>query len=386
MFRGQDKIYCVNHPSVEAEVFCDTCSTMRGCSGYFCGECDKMVHKIFVTHQIANPNVCPDKKPCDKHPGHNTEEAFCWESKTFHCAECAHDANVESEVIPTAVDKALESLKVGYSQLEDNLKRLSDHRDKISSELNGDNNTNLEVQMEAVRTSIQSSFNHLRMMLEKREKVLLEEAENYFNTKITQFNEETTEITDAIEEGNVILGSFDSFLTAKKDAELLKKLVDARDKVGKVINVVEKSESHPVIHTETKVDFNGIEGFVEKILNMGKFVKITNMPAPLDFRYTEITLNSIKLTWDPLKTALPITYRVLYKETFDSDEKWTECYNGQKTECKCSHLRESTGYVFRVYAIYEESKSIYYNTCSARTVKALIIINNLIIIFHEIRS
>ena len=165
----QEKFFCNNHPGTEAVVFCEECSAISGCSGYWCRECDKKMHEMFPAHKRTEPRPF-EKKACKKHPNQNAEEIFCWETKTFHCPYCAWENKISGDNVPDAVDKVIRDSERNYQDLRNSLKTLSERKDKISFELNGEvNSKNLERQKQEAQSAIHSAFNQMRELLDQRE-------------------------------------------------------------------------------------------------------------------------------------------------------------------------------------------------------------------------
>ena len=75
-FKRREMFFCSNHPDVEAAIFCETCSAMQGCTGYWCKGCDDRVHTFFSGHKRVTPKRIKRDKMCDKHPGHSAEEIY----------------------------------------------------------------------------------------------------------------------------------------------------------------------------------------------------------------------------------------------------------------------------------------------------------------------
>ena len=118
----QEKFFCNSHPGTEAVVFCEECSAIPGCSGYWCRECDKKMHEMF--------------------PAHKRTELRPFEKKAEMC----------------------------FQDLRNSLKTLSEHRDKISFERDDDaNSDSLERQKEEAQSAIHSAFNQMRELLDQRE-------------------------------------------------------------------------------------------------------------------------------------------------------------------------------------------------------------------------
>lgn len=366
---------CNNHPNVEAVTFCEECRTMKGCSGYWCKECNDSIHKMFASHQRSEPKLV-ERKMCSIHPDRDAEEIFCWETKTFHCVLCACEEGIKGDTIPKAIEKITEDSKSGYPQLQKNIEKLSERKNKILFDLNGDKNpNNLEDQMREAISSIHSTFNELREAIDNRENALLKEVETYFNSRIEQFNNEAAELNEVIEKGNTILDLYNKLSTEKKkkkkNAELLKKLVDVRSVIEETTNVVNKYEDSPIIQASTKVFFESNHDLIQRINNLGKVTETTDIPAPQDFRTIEVMSNYVKLVWNSSETTLPITYQVMLKKADNPNNIWTECYNGPETKCRCTNLQRLTNYTFMVIPHYKSMKSANYSTCSALTVKSI---------------
>ena len=151
MSNKQEKFYCSNHLNVEAAVLCDTCSTMSGCSGYLCKECDELVHKAFAEHQREAPRPI-EKKMCNEHLDHSVSELFCYETEALHCALCAKIKGIKGDSIPVAIGTVSNIVKKGISEIEENLKKMHGDKDAALFELNDEGNPkNLETQMNEAR-------------------------------------------------------------------------------------------------------------------------------------------------------------------------------------------------------------------------------------------
>ena len=122
----EEKFFCNSHPSVEAAAFCEECSKMQGCSGYWCRGCDEVMHRMLPTHQRTKPKRV-EKKMCKKHPNYNAEEIFCWETTTFHCSLCAQESKVSGDKVEDAVGKAIQSTEKIFQGFNSN-NILADYR------------------------------------------------------------------------------------------------------------------------------------------------------------------------------------------------------------------------------------------------------------------
>lgn len=372
MLKGQEtkSCCCCNHPSVEAVAFCGTCSTMQGCSGFFCKKCDDAVHKLFVAHRRTEPK-CLDAKACRKHPGHSVEEAFCWETRTFHCCMCGLKNKIDSEAVPTAIDRLVKTLGEDCAQLKNDIRKLSGRKAVISSELNDPMNPiNLEAQMREALNEIQACFSRLKALLEQREKAFMEYVESKFNARTEKLENELVEVSDAIEKGNEILESYKTMLSGPtgKDANLLKELLEMKNECEVISLIAKRCETLPIIQTETRIFFDGENDFRELVKSYGSITETTNIPPPQDFRVTKIDPATIELRWSPLETSHQVAYRVMNKKTDSPDEEWVESYTGTGTKCVCIGLQPSTSYAFKIFVIYDGMKSPYYNTCNGQTV------------------
>lgn len=368
---NQQNFFCNNHPNVKAVTFCETCAAMPGCTGYWCADCDNLVHKMFPGHQRTTPRV-HERKMCDKHPDQNAEMIFCWETKTFHCPLCACERGLKGDTIPTAIDKCIEDSKTELGQLNDSIEKLSERKNKILFELDGENNPqNLEKQMDEALRSIKTTFDRLRELIEQREKTLLEKVEKEFNERIEQFTKEAAEISEVIDRGNEVIQTFNTLLPVpeNKSANSLKKIIGIKIETERAVDMVKKFEADSLLSVTTKVLFEGIDSITEGIENLCEITRTTNIPAPQEFKTTDITCNDISLSWDPIPERVPsISYQVLYTETFEDDDKWKECYRGTETECRCSNLKSGTSYSFKITTIFKEIASINHSICFTRTV------------------
>lgn len=309
---------------------------------------------------------------CDVHPGNSTEEIFCWETKSFHCPLCAHENGIRGERVCEAVARIIEDSESGYSQMQNSLKKLSERRDRILFEINDEKNPlNLESQMEEALTAIHTTFNGLRESLEQRERALLEEVESCFNASIDQLSNEAEEITGVLERGTAVSELRDSFTaatTAERDAELLRNFVEMRSVSEKAKTLIKKYESSPIIQTSIRVMLECTDTLTEKLKEVGRIVRDTNIPAPQNLKTTKIMSTYVDLAWDPSETTLPITYQVMLKKANDPDGEWTECYNGPEIQYRCSNLQELTNYTFEVIPNYRGMRSANCSTCSVLTV------------------
>ena len=364
----EEKFFCNSHPSVEAAAFCEECSTMQGCSGYWCRECDKKIHEVFPTHQRTKPKRV-EKKMCKKHPNYNAEEIFCWETKTFHCPLCAWESKISGDKITDAVDKAIQSTEKIFQGLEASRKKLSERKDKISFGLYGDSNPNsLELQKSQALSEIRSAFEKMRKVLDQRENDLLSEVEKSFDTQTECFNNEIKEISEAIEKCEKFVQEHAAVPSARKDASLLRKLLEMENEAKEVSSTAENLEKEPVVQiTTTKVvTFEEKEKIVESLRSLGRIVETVDLPAPLNLRPINNGRDYIDFSWDKVERAS--TYQVMSKKTSSSDDEWVEVYNGPDMQTRCSNLEISTEYTFRVTPMYRGIKSVNASTCTAQIV------------------
>ena len=147
-FKRREMFFCSNHPDVEATVFCETCNTMQGCTGYWCKDCDNHMHTFFPGHQRVTPKCIKRDKMCDKHPGHSAEEIYCWSTKTLRCSMCACEEGLKGCAIPVAIDEIIKDTEKDCEKINSNIEKLSDHKSSAAFELGDERNPkNLETQM-----------------------------------------------------------------------------------------------------------------------------------------------------------------------------------------------------------------------------------------------
>lgn len=367
----EPKFSCNSHPDVEAVVLCETCTAMPGCTGYWCEDCDKSMHKMFPDHKRVNPRAY-ERKMCDKHQNQNTETVFCWETETFHCPLCACESGIKGDTIPTAISKCIKDSKKKQKELRDSLEKLSERKSIIMFELSGEENpNNLEKQTGEIMNKIKTTFNKLRELIDRREKTLLEEVEKQFNERFEELSKEATEISETIERGNENLQTYDTLLhdVERKDPSILKKFLDVKSETERAADIMKKFEAKPLFQVLAKVSFENIDELIEEIENLGVATRSIDLPAAQSFKVKRTGYDHVDLTWKPLpgKTS-SITYKVLYKKDTWAEEKWKECYNGAETECNCSNLKGDTSYIFKLIPMYKEIMGSNHSTCSAQTV------------------
>ena len=194
----------------------------------------------------------------------------------------------------------------------------------------------------------------------------MDEVERHFNVKTDKFSNEIIELTELIDKGKAIIEEYSAVSAAKKDADLLRRLVEMADEAQKAVSAAEKSRSDPIVSTTVKVIFDKNDEIAESLKRFGRVEETVDLPAPANFRVTEKRYNYADLSWDKVEASS--TYQVMAKKTAEPDEKWTEVYNGPDTSYRCSNLEQLTEYTFRVAAVYKGIKSPNSSTCSARTV------------------
>lgn len=370
-----EKFYCPKHPDREATVFCESCSGIHGCTGYWCKVCDEEFHKFFPDHQREEPKIF-EKKMCEKHPGHNTEEIFCWKTNTFHCSMCGYDEHIEGDTIPNAIEKGLKEIGEDYTQIGKNIEKLSEQRKEVLFELNDNerNPKNLEFQLQEARTYVQETFNQLREALDKREKALLEEVEKIFSPKINKLTKEVSDLDELIEGGEKAMESYNELIATKKGVELMRGISVIKKEGKKEVTTLNNYETNPIIHNEFEILSNERDWLIERINSFGRIADSTNIPAPQSILSTETTKEYINIKWNPpksIKTDEKISYQVLMKKTTDPDSEWKECYSWTRADCSRSNLQCSTNYSFRIYTIFEGKRSGNYLSYACRTVKWL---------------
>ena len=368
-FKRHERFCCSNHPDVEAAVFCETCSAMQGCTGYWCKDCDNYMHAFFPGHQRVTPKHIEKSKMCDKHPGHSAEEIYCWETKTLRCSMCACEEGVRGCTIPVAIDNIIRDAEKDCEQINSSIKKLSESRDTVAFELNDERNPkNLETQMRDAKEKAQAAFNQLRQALDQRERTVLEKIEETFTSRTSTLSEQARELGDVIEAGKEIIESYKTLSTATKDAILLKKLLKLKGETENVTALNRKCDASPVVSVAIEFVFKEKDDIIQQISSYGKVIEGINLPAPSNFRSTKTKWNSIDLAWDPVSTSSFVTYKVMAKKKSDAEDKWRACYNGQEAMCKCENLDQGTDYMFKLFTSYKGTESLSIVTCSARTV------------------
>lgn len=302
------------------------------------------------------------KGMCSRHPGQEAKGVFCWETNTFHCPVCACEKGLKCDSIPLAVEKI-----IGSTQFNKTINSLNKHKNKVLFELDDEQNpNNLKSQKEYIEQAIQNNFEELSRMLEERKEALVKEVGELFGDRMEQLKEEATKITSIIEKRDDALRTYKKVLSSKEDPEYLKELVNVITETEEVVKMVEYKHGK-VSHLDAKLDID-YEATGRKIDRIGEIVGKVDIPAPKNFDYKEKKGKSVILEWSPSETDLPVTYKVLYREYYDYNHKWLECYVGEKTTCRCSKLKEKTRYKFVITPMYKGVESNNWSTCYAKTV------------------
>lgn len=368
----EEKFYCSKHPGTEAVVFCEACSGIHGCTGYWCKDCDEDFHKFFPDHQREEPKHI-ETKACEKHPGHHTEEIFCWKTNTFHCSMCGYEEHIEGDTIPNAVKKGLEEIGKDYTQIGENIEKLSEQKKGVLFELSDSerNPTNLEFQFQEAKNFIQETFNQLREALDKKEKALMEEVEKVFNPKIENLNKEVSDLDELIEGGEKAMESYNELITTKKGVELMKGISVMKIEGEKEVATLNNYKTNPIIHNGFETITREREFLIERINNLGRIVDGTNIPAPQGVSAEDIRKDYISFSWNPVKLPndnVSVTYQVFMKNILDPNSEWKELQNSSSHSCSRSNLYCGTNYGFKIYTICNGKRSVDYLSCGFKTV------------------
>ena len=251
---------------------------------------------MFPTHQRTEPRRFK-KSMCEKHPEQNAEEIFCWETKTFHCPLCAQENKINGENVPDAIAKIIQGSEKNCQVIRDSIKKLSERKDRISFVLNDEANpNNLELQKQEVVSSVESAFNKLGKLLDQRKADILKEVEEHFDARTEKLVNEAEEITEMIECGENICQEYSTAPSAKKDANLLKRLLEMEGETEKTASVAEKCKDDPIVQTTIKAIFEKSDAVAESFKGLGRVEETAGIPAPANFRVTGIGWNHADLT------------------------------------------------------------------------------------------
>lgn len=315
-----------------------------------------------------------DKLQCPKHPDHCSTEVFCLETKEFHCELCANEKNIKCESITSAIDKLVGNAGNESTQLKESLEQLSKHKDKLEFESSDDRNpNNISYLIQKARDDIESTFDQLRELIEERKKDLLDELEA-LNTKIGEsYNDEISEINGILDNGRDVLQRYEDIQPGERDKHYLDTLIDLSSLSIKASEELRKCEPKPIVSSRVAFVIEEKEKLIDQFKKIGSISESVEIPIPQSFSVSSKDQKSISLAWSSaaavVGAGVPAAYRVEMKRDADGNDKWNECYNGSGTSYKCDNLKESTGYSFRIYSVYQGVKSVGVKTCSAQTVK-----------------
>lgn len=311
---------------------------------------------------VSKGNSCP------KHPEHSTEEVFCLETKTFHCALCAREGNVKDCPIADAIDKFVGDADKQNPQLKANLQKISERNNKLQFELNDDKNPdNITNLVEKAKVDITSTFNKLRSILEKREKDLLDKLDEISSRRCGLINNESTELDNILFDGNDVLQEYEKLKSGERDTNFLKMLIKLEKVTNNSESVLKKYEAVPIIPARLGFVLEEKDKLFEKFNNIGVVSETVVVPVPTSFSVASKDYKSINLTWNTAVTELPVSYKVLMKKVNEPSDEWTECYNGTETKCTCDNLKRLTKYEFKLFTVYDSMKSTEFINCSDET-------------------
>lgn len=259
-------------------------------------------------------------------------------------------------------------MAANYQKLKESLEKLYERRSRNEYELSNPENPNsLEAQLEKAKGAVKSTFDQLRELLDKREKVLLDKIEVHFDEKSTPLMDEIADINKIIEDGENILKEYNVIIGEGGDANFLMQLLGKSDEIKKVIDASKRYEGSFFIPTLLEVVFEESDEVFERIKSLGEITE-SSIQAPQNFGVASRDCESVNLLWDRTKEAFPVTYRVVFRKTGSGNNKWAECYNGSEVRCRCSNLQSNTGYEFKIFSVCNGIRSAKWNTCTARTV------------------
>ena len=213
----------------------------------------------------------------------------------------------------------------------------------------------------------------MRCAIDQREKSLIKEVEKLFTLKMGVIEKMSSELSEAIEEGEKVLESYKAMsLEIKgKDVASLKKLLSLKKAINKTKFATSgRCQTRNIVHVATEVSFQERDELIKRINDIGKITETTNLPAPHNFRGTQSGHNSIYLAWDAATTGLPVTYSIMSKMNNDTEDKWSECYNDSKTKITLKNFKTNTAYSFKIFTIYNGAKSTNCATCLVETVNS----------------
>lgn len=319
--------------------------------------------------------VNQDKRQCPKHPGHNSDEVFCLETKTFHCALCASEKNIKGESIESAIDKLVGNAGKESAQLKESLEKLSKRDEKLKFELSdAQNPNNLDSLIQKAKEDIELTFNQLRELIGEREHALMEELATLYTKTSEKYSDEDSNINDILGRGRDALQCYEDVQSGERDRRFLNALVDLSNLAAEASDAVKKYEPEPILSKRIAFVVDEKEKLIEQFKTIGAVSESVDIPVPQSFSVSSKDQKSISLAWSTAVftaavASVPVTYKVEMKKDTDSNDKWTECYNGSGTSYRCENLKESTGYGFRIHSVYQGVKSIDSKSCSAQTVK-----------------
>ena len=350
MARGMDaveKILVSLEKAVSKEVKCEMCSTSEALAEAFCRQCNMFAcikcvelhqrmkaffggHEIIPLDEVKKvgaKDLVTKNSPAKECPLHQESlKMFCFDCNKFICRDCTtkdhRDHDFEFSHV-AAINKK--------SELMDSLEPLREMEGRLCVAVEEIKRAQLQLEAQAVSVAnnINTSFEELHMILERRKQQLLEEATREVNSKITSFKRQEEKMSVASAEVRSIIDYTEQCVRHCSDDEVM----CMHAGIGSRIQEEIEGQGHPgriippVEQVEVGVEVRCAEALEQLCQTIARIVEHPIIKVNKVASKAEISeISEVRMSIFPNKPDTPVYYRL------------NSLYNGPLIKCDVQEI------------------------------------------------
>ena len=312
----------------KAEAFC------RQCAMFICKECINQHKrmKAFISHEVdflEDLNQGRAREIAVKEPStmkcHTHEEPliiYCFDCNSVICRDCTMTAhrNHKFEFSKVAAPNTKKKLLDELDPLREMSVSLSSAVEEVQT-----TKQEVEAQRRAVTITIQTSFDELHKILEKRQQEILQEAEGIVREKVNKLEMQEKNLSLANGEVKSIIDYTEQFVSHCSDAEVM----SMQDEISSRIKCqVEEHNKHdqnmePVEEANMRVEVRCAETLQQLCQTQAKILQLLKKVDLATENEVNVTSEAFLTTWNSKKT----------KRKLDFNAQVKSLYNGSIINC-----------------------------------------------------
>ena len=334
--------------ALSKEVKCEMCSTSEALAEAFCRQCNKFacmkcieshqrLKALFIGHEIISldevkkvgaEDLVIKSSPAKECPLHQEAlKMFCFDCSKFICRDCTikdhRDHDFEFSRVAAITKK---------KELMDSLKPLREMEGRLSGAVEEIKRAQLQLEAQAVSVAnnINTSFEELHTILERRKQQLLEEATREVNSKITRFKRLEEKMSIASAEVCSIINYTEQCVRHCSDDEVMcmhaeigsriQEEIEGQGQPGRIIPPVEQVEVGAEVRCAEALE--QLCQTIAKIVVGCPFIKVNKVASKAEIN----EISEVRMSIFPNKPDTPVYCRL------------NSLYNGALIECDVQEI------------------------------------------------